>query len=235
MNYGNNNLVDQFEILFRKYYSDEISDLARNYPRDRKSLHVDWEEIYNFDSELAEDYRYHPDRCQEAAEEALRRYDPPIDVSLRQAHVRVYGLTDTNAVSDIHSEHLNRLVAITGVVDRAEAPRSHIEQAVFVCQRCGYQTQIPQDRVNELQEPYQCESCERQGPFKLDPDKSEFVDHQQVRLRERPTGGAATADHESIIAVLGDDLVEEVTPGDHIILSGIVRYDNDKSFDATLS
>ncbi|GGN12394.1 LAGLIDADG family homing endonuclease [Halarchaeum nitratireducens] len=217
-------LVDRFEAFFRRYYSDEVGDLARNYPRDRKSLRIDWGDLYQFDADLADDYLRYPDRYQEAAEEALRRYDLPIDVSLGQAHVRVRGLAEATEIRALRSEHLNTFVAVQGIVRKATEVRPKIEQAVFVCQRCNYETQIPQSDSG-FQEPYQCESCERQGPFKLDPEKSEFIDAQKLRIQENPEGLAGGETPENIDVHIEDDLTGQVTPGDHVTATGSLRLD----------
>jgi replicative DNA helicase Mcm len=99
-----------------------------------------------------------------------------------------------------------------------------IERAVFVCQRCGAETEVPQSEAG-FQEPYQCESCERQGPFKLDPDRSEFVDSQKLRVQESPEGLAGGETPQSIDIHIEDDVTGEVTPGDHVTVTGVLRLD----------
>ncbi|QLC33228.1 minichromosome maintenance protein MCM [Halarchaeum sp. CBA1220] len=217
-------LVDRFETFFRRYYSDKVGDLARNYPRDQKSLRVDWADLYQFDADLADDYLRHPDRHQDAAEQALVNYDLPIDVTLGQAHVRVRNIAEATDIRALRSEHLNTFIAVQGIVRKATEVRPKIEQAVFVCQRCNYETQVPQSDSG-FQEPYQCESCERQGPFKLDPEKSEFVDAQKLRIQENPEGLAGGETPENIDVHVEDDLTGRVTPGDHVTATGALRLD----------
>jgi replicative DNA helicase Mcm len=218
----NQELVNLFQEFYRQYYSEEVAKLAREYPRESKSLELDWRDLYQMDPGLADDYINHPDQLQEAAEEALRLYDPPVDVSLGQAHVRVYDLEDSMSVRNLAAEHLNTLVSIIGTVDTAYSSESVVQSAVFVCQRCGAETEVPQGN-HDFQEPYQCESCERQGPFKLDPDRSEWVDEQRFELRESPVGETTGDDIESVIVRIHDDLAGEVEPGDQLTVVGVVR------------
>jgi len=77
-----------FEQFFRNYYDNEIKQLAQQYPNEQRSLHIDWQDLYRFDPDLA-DFIAQPEQLQRYAEEALRLYDLPIDVSLGQAHVRI--------------------------------------------------------------------------------------------------------------------------------------------------
>jgi len=221
---ANQELVDRFEEFYRRYYSDDVAELAREYPRESKSLELDWRDLYQMDPDLADDYINHPDQLQEAAEEALRLYDLPVDVSLGQAHVRVHGLTEHTEIRGIRAEHLNTLVSVQGMVRKATDVMPKIERAVFVCQRCGAETEVPQGDAG-FQEPYQCESCERQGPFKLDPDRSEFVDSQKLRVQESPEGLAGGETPQSIDIHIEDDATGEVTPGDHVTVTGVLRLD----------
>ncbi|GAA0261721.1 LAGLIDADG family homing endonuclease [Halobacterium noricense] len=221
---ANQELVDRFEEFYRRYYSDDVAELARKYPRESKSLHLDWRDLYQMDPDLADDYVNHPDDLREAAEEALRLYDLPVDVSLGQAHVRVFGLDEHTEIRAIRAEHLNTLVSVQGMVRKATDVRPKIERAVFVCQRCGAETEVPQGDAG-FQEPYQCESCERQGPFKLDPERSEFVDSQKLRIQESPEGLAGGETPQSIDVHVADDITGEVTPGDHVTVSGVLRLD----------
>ncbi|MGB9964563.1 minichromosome maintenance protein MCM [Halobacterium hubeiense] len=221
---ANQELVDRFEEFYRRYYSDDVAELARKYPRETKSLYLDWRDLYQMDPDLADDYINHPDDLREAAEEALRLYDLPVDVSLGQAHVRVHNLEEHTEIRAIRAEHLNTLVSVQGMVRKATDVRPKIERAVFVCQRCGAETEVPQGDAG-FQEPYQCESCERQGPFKLDPERSEFVDSQKLRIQESPEGLAGGETPQSIDVHVTDDITGEVTPGDHVTVSGVLRLD----------
>ncbi|GGL48543.1 ATP-binding protein [Halocalculus aciditolerans] len=221
-------LVDRFEEFFRRYYSDEVGELARQYPREQKSLTLEWGDLYKFDTDLADDYLQHPDQLQQAAEEALRLYDLPIDVSLGQAHVRVEGLEEYTEIRDIRAENLNTLVGVQGMVRKATDVKPKIREAVFVCQRCGHETVVPQADAG-FQEPYQCESCERQGPFKLNAERSEFVDSQKLRIQESPEGLAGGETPQSIDVHVEDDITGEVTPGDHVTTTGVLRLDQSEA------
>ena len=221
---ANQELVDLFEEFFRRYYSDEIGELVREYPRESKSLELDWRDLYQMDPDLADDFINHPDQLTEAAEEALRLYDLPVDVSLGQAHVRVHGLAEHTEIRDIRSDLLNTFLSVQGLVKNATDVDPKIQRAVFVCQRCGMETEVPQGDAG-FQEPYQCESCERQGPFKLDPERSEFVDAQKLRIQESPERLAGGVTPQSIDIHIEDDITGEVTAGDHVTATGVLRLD----------
>jgi len=216
-------LVDRFEAFYRNYYSDEIATLAQNYPSEQRSLSIDWTDLYQFDADVADDYIAKPEQLREYAEEALRLYDLPVDVSLGQAHVRIQNLPDVTEIRAIRSPDVNTLVAVSGIVRKATDVRPKIEEAAFECQRCGTLSYIPQ--TGGFQEPHECQGCERQGPFSVNYDQSTFVDAQKIRVQERPEGLRGGETPQSIDVELEDDITGEVAPGDYVTVTGVLRID----------
>ncbi|WP_248895691.1 LAGLIDADG family homing endonuclease [Haloplanus halobius] len=222
----NQELIDRFGRFYRNYYRDEISRLAQRYPNEQRSLHVDYDDLYQFDPDLAEDYLSQPDQLTEYAEEALRVYDLPADVSLGQAHVRLRNLPDTVDIRSIrvHDNHVGRLIAVSGIIRKATDVRPKITEAAFECQRCGTMTYIPQTDGG-FQEPHECQGCERQGPFRVNYDQSEFVDSQKIRVQESPEGLRGGETPQSIDIDIEDDITGEVTAGDHVTVTGVLHID----------
>ena len=223
---GNSELVDLFEQFFRNYYDNEIKQLAQRYPNEQRSLHVDWQELYRFDPDLADDFLTKPEQLQQYAEEALRLYDLPIDVSLGQAHVRVRNLPETESpeIREIRAPDMNSLVQVHGIVRKATDVRPKIEEAAFECQLCGTLTRVPQSS-GDFQEPHECQGCERQGPFRVNFDQSEFVDSQKLRIQESPEGLRGGETPQSLDVHVEDDITGEVTPGDHVSATGVLRLE----------
>jgi replicative DNA helicase Mcm len=223
---ANADLVDRFDSFYRNYYEEEISELAQRYPNERRSLYVDYDDLCVFDLDLAEDYRTQPEQMQEYAEEALRQFDLPADVKLGRAHVRLRNLSDAVDIRDIrvHDDHIGRLVQVRGIVRKATDVRPKVVEAAFECQRCGTMTYIPQGD-GSFQEPHECQGCERQGPFRVNHDQSEFVDSQQIRVQESPEGlrGGETPQH--IDVNLEDDVTGKVTAGDHVSVTGVLHIE----------
>ncbi|MFB6235466.1 MAG: LAGLIDADG family homing endonuclease [Halopenitus sp.] len=232
---GNQDLTERFIQFYRNYYSDEIGVLAQNYPNEQRSLFIDYDDLYQFDRDLAEDFRSQPDQMREYAEEALRLYDLPADVSLGQAHVRIENLPNSVDIRGIrvHDNHIGKLVSVRGIVRKATDVRPKITEAAFECQRCGTMTYIPQSD-GSFQEPHECQGCERQGPFRVNFDQSEFVDSQKLRVQESPEGLRGGETPQAIDVDIVDDITGEVTPGDHVTVVGVlhieqVQQGNEKS------
>jgi replicative DNA helicase Mcm len=221
-------LIDVFEEFYRSYYRNEIGELAQKYPTEQKSLYIDWGDLYRFDPDLADDFRTKPDQLREYAEEALRLYDLPVDVSLGQAHVRVRGLPESTEIRDIRADNRGALLSVQGIVRKATEVRPKVTNAAFECQRCGTLTRIPQSD-GDFQEPHECQGCERQGPFRVNFDQSEFVDAQKLRVQESPEGLRGGETPQAIDVNIEDDITGEVTAGDHVTVTGILKLDQQGS------
>ncbi|MFB6118280.1 LAGLIDADG family homing endonuclease [Halosegnis sp.] len=224
----NAEIIDRFEEFYRSYYRNEIGELAQRYPGEQKSLYVDWNDLYRFDPDMAEDFLAQPAQMQEYAEEALRLYDLPVDVKLGSAHVRLRNVSDRTGIRDIRADHVGNLIAVQGIVRKATDVRPKMRQAAFECQRCGTMTRIPQSD-GEFQEPHECQGCERQGPFAINFDQSEFVDSQKIRVQESPEGLRGGETPQAIDVNIEDDITGKVTAGDHVTITGILRLEQQGS------
>ena len=223
---SNQELTDRFIQFYRNYYRDAIGQLAQQYPNEQRSLYIDYDDLYQFDADLAEDYRSQPDQLQEYAEEALRLYDLPADVKLGNAHVRLRNLPDSVDIRGIrvHDNHIGKLVSVQGIVRKATDVRPKITDSAFECQRCGTMNYIPQ-QDGEFQEPHECQGCERQGPFRINFDQSEFIDAQKIRVQESPEGLRGGETPQSIDMNVEDDITGKVTPGDHVTAVGVLHIE----------
>jgi len=217
--------VEKLREFLSRYYADEIAELAQQYPQDRRSLFIDYGDLYIFDNALADDWMTEPEQLQAFAEQALRSYDLPADIGFAHAHVRLVNLDQgqtyypgTFSPQDRAGEYL----AIEGQVAKATESYAKMIEATFECERCGTQTTVPQADEDSFQEPHECAGCERQGPFSINIDRSEFVDAQKLRVEEPPEvvqGGSASY----IDVYVEDDLVAEATPGDKVTVYGTLH------------
>jgi replicative DNA helicase Mcm len=225
---GQQELTERFIQFYRNYYREEVGRLAQEYPNERRSLYVDYNDLFTFDRDLAEDYLTKPEQMQEYAEEALRLYDLPADVSLGQAHVRLRGLPSEQTVDirdlRVQDDHIGSMIAVQGIVRKATDVRPKVTEAAFECQRCGTMSYIPQSE-GSFQEPHECQGCERQGPFSVNHDQSEFVDSQKLRIQESPEGLRGGETPQSIDIDVEDDITGDVTAGDHVTVTGVLHID----------
>jgi replicative DNA helicase Mcm len=219
-------LVTAWEQFLSDYYKTQIEEVALRYPEE-KSVTVDWTHIDLRDPELAQYVLQHPMAAMEAAEQAARAIEVPVEPRPK-LHIRVRNLPKVNhfLVRKLRAEHLGRFIAIEGMVKKVVEVRPKLEDAVFRCEMCGAVFRIPQED-QLLREPDVCPEeqggCGRKGAYKLLTEESRFIDHQKIEIQESHEDLRGGAQPERIAVYLEDDIVGQVAPGDRIVINGILR------------
>ena len=230
-------LLDTLDRFFRDRYHEDVLELARDYPRDNSSLYVSWQDLYSVDAEFAEEYLTKPSSANDALIEALQQYDNPVDCSFTaeeypDASVRVTDLGDEQVygIGELRSAHAERYLGVSGQISKVTGSMSRLDRAVFECLRCGTPTTVKQP-FSRFQEPHECQSCERQGPFDIDYRASEFVAHAVLRLQEPPED-AHGGQGEDLTVYLEGDLIDEGgengivdRAGERVTIYGTLNFD----------
>ncbi|WP_017344595.1 minichromosome maintenance protein MCM [Halorubrum sp. T3] len=221
----NETLTETLTRFLRERYRDAVGTLAQRYPNERRSLVIDYDELFEFDHAIAEDCLAKPGQMREIFEEALRAYDLLADVDLANAHVRVSNLPAEHTYYPggfSPTDQASNYRAVTGEVSNVTDQYSKIVEAAFECRRCGTMTYIPQTDSG-FQEPHESQGCERQGPFDVNYDQSAFVDAQQFRLATPPE--IAEGSGTEIDVFVEDDLADIVTAGDRVTVAGTIHLE----------
>lgn len=221
-------LTERLIEFLGRYYKEEVGQLADRYPKDQQSIHIDYDDIFQYSPKIADDVLDHPESMVEYFEEAVSLYDLPIDKDLSGATVRLFNLPAANDVDEVsRHDNIGGLLDVRGQVQKISAVKPRVDEAAFECQRCATLSRIPQFGES-LQEPHECEGCERQGPFRLNAGQSEWTNHQFARLQQPPEqtqgGEGATVDVH-----LEADLINEFNAGDRVTLTGLVDVEEPES------
>jgi len=205
-------LVDQFIEFYRGYYRNEIGELAQRYPKERQSLYIEYDDLYRFNRDLADDWTDQPDQIIPRAEEALYLFDLPADVDLRDeggANVRLTDsreAMDTMSVSEVDPDLIGQYVAVRGQLSRVTGKNFRVEDAAWECQRCGTMNRIPQPQ-SSVQEPNDCHGCEREGPFRVSLSDSDLVNQRKLKIEQLPDERNDSRG-ESAVAYVDEDLCD---------------------------
>jgi len=217
-------VVDCCEEALRAVAMDDLRELAATYP-DGRSLSVDLQAVGDHDPDLVDDIVHDPDRLQETFEEAMQRLATVLDkdTALAAAHVRFENppANETVTVGDQRSQHLYRLIGLEGQVTKRTEINPKLHVGVFECLRCGMEHRIPQG-FGTIDEPSMCEECGPEGFLKLNKQRSEWVDHQVVRLQQPPED-AIDGSTDNIDIHLTDDLCGQVEGGQRATFAGEYR------------
>jgi replicative DNA helicase Mcm len=227
---------DQFDELiafFRDYYWDELGEFAQQYPKDTTTFPVDYADLEAGVSMpdlpgvegFADRYLADPEVYDGHLADALNRVDIPVDVDVSDATVQVVNLPEWHTHypgTFSPTDEAGHYRAIQGEISKATDVYSKLVEAAFECQRCGTLTRIRQ-AGEDFQEPHECQGCERQGPFNINVDQSEYIDAQALRVQTPPeiAQGAGTY----IDVYVEGALADRAAVGDRVTITGLVRLE----------
>jgi replicative DNA helicase Mcm len=228
-------MSELFEEFLRTYEAKGEEDKYRNRlaqmaATGEKSVVVDYEDIIQFNTDLGQNLLSQPDESlrefKTAAFEVLSTENAAYASQIRNSlNVRIRGITDKVSLRKVDTSHLDKMIAVSGMVVRSSELRPLLVDAAFVCSN-GHLTRVKQDGVT-IKRPLKCDTCEETRNFELDEKKSQFIDSQILRVQELPEelppGQLPRFFDVDIVA----DIVNTARPGDRIVLTGIVRAEQD--------
>ncbi|MBU1197838.1 minichromosome maintenance protein MCM [Candidatus Micrarchaeota archaeon] len=211
----------RFEEFFQEVMRHELAELAEQYPQQR-SLSIDFQKLVLFDHKLADGLLERPDHFLKVAEEALEGLQFPTAVGSLKAHVRFRNLDEDRVimVQNLGAQHLDKFIAVEGIISLATEIKPVIKRAHFECLHCGLKSYTFPEK-NILKTPDYCR-CGRKDFKHLDKE-DEFVNMQNAQMQdlvEKLKGNSPTS-HISLW--VEDDLVNQVAPGEKFLVTGILR------------
>ncbi len=195
------------------------------------SLTIDYIDFDSFDPILAKEITHNPDEMFEAFSGAvlsiLKEIHPDYADEIRDnLRVRIGNYTVQKGLREINAEIIDKLIGVSGMVVRSSEVKPLARKIGYRCLNCN--------AINEallkglaLKRPLRCVNCSEKE-LEMDPENSSFTDFQMVRLQELPEDlPAGQLPHYVEVTVMGD-LVDQCRPGDRIILTGIVRIEQEQ-------
>lgn len=231
----NEAISSEIELFLRAFkdkdgnykYFDRINRMMAS---DSISLIVDYIDFDIFLPKLAKQITHKPDEMLEAYTKAifsiLYEIHPDYAVEIQdKIKVRISNYTVQKGLREINADSIDKLIGVSGMVVRSSEVKPLAKKIGFRCINC--------DSINEanlkglsLKRPTKCYNCSEKE-LQMDPEYSSFLDFQMVRLQELPEDlPAGQLPHYVEVTVMGD-LVDQCRPGDRIMLTGIVRIEQD--------
>lgn len=209
-------------------YFERINDMMAS---NAVSLVVDYIDLDSYNPDLAKEITHKPDEYLEAFGEAvlsvLREIHSDYEQEIREKiRVRIGNYTVQKGLREINADLIDKLVGVSGMVVRSSEIKPLAKKVAYHCTSCG---ELFDARLKGLllAKPQKCPKCgERE--FEMDPEHSIFIDFQMVRLQELPEDlPAGQLPHYVEVTVMGD-LVDQCRPGDRILLTGIIRIEQEQ-------
>ena len=213
--------IRKFEEFFdQRYKKNVLSSISKG----NRFLVVDFKDLLEFDTKIAERLLEDPETVIKASEMAIESLDLPADV--KTVRVRFKGIPETQniMVNEVRSVHIGKLLTIGGIVRQKSDVRPQVTTSRFECPNCGNVIAVLQIE-NVFREPTKC-GCGRKGKFRL--VSKDLVDAQILVLEESPDELDGGEQPKRLNVFLKEDLVSPITekrtnPGGRIIVVGVLK------------
>jgi replicative DNA helicase Mcm len=209
-------------------YFDKINNMMAS---GAQSLIVDYIDLDSYSPVLAKEITHKPDEYLESFNEAalsvLREIHPDYEQEIRdKIRVRIGNYTVQKGLREINADLIDKLVSISGMVVRSSEVKPLAKKVAYRCTNCNTVTEA-QLKGLVMKKPLKCHTC-AEKELEMDPENSLFIDFQMVRLQELPEDLPAGQLPHYIEVTVMSDLVDQCRPGDRIILTGIIRIEQEQ-------
>jgi replicative DNA helicase Mcm len=213
--------------LLKTRYKKELGEISREYPH-KRSLSLDYREIERFGKvgiALADELLENPGKVIEDVLDTIKNAQlirTKDGKEPKGINIRFTNLPKKTLIRNIRSDDINTFVSVEGILRKTTEVRPRIVEAVFRCP-AGHFTHKLQ-KYGKFIDP---DGCATDGcTFKkldLIPARSRFIDSQKMRVQESPEGLRGGEQPQTMDVDVTDDLSGKVSPGDRVIINGILR------------
>jgi len=208
-----------------------VEQIDQMMPKSSKSITIDYNDLVTFPS-IDSMFNEHPDEIlkaftraiKEILQERFAKYAEKIKDEIR---ARIVNYPVQRSLRQINAEIINKMTSVSGMVVRASEVKPLARELMYVCPE-GHYTQIILQKGMTVNTPSKCSDpkCTHRE-LDVHPDSSKFIDFQILRLQELPEDLPPGQLPHYIDVAIKQDLVDNARPGDRIILTGIVRIEQE--------
>lgn len=231
-------IKNRFKNFLRTYIDSKGHSVYREKIRqmveaNRQSLVIDYNMLASAEQVLAYFLPEAPvemlQNLDEAAKEVVLAMYPNYERIVKEIRIRVAELPLIEEIRSLRQLHLNQLIRTNGVVTSVSGVLPQLSVVKYDCNKCGfilgpfYQSQSTETK------PGACPECQSQGPFEINMEQTLYKNYQRITMQESPGKVPAGRLPRSKDAILLDDLVDSVKPGDELELTGIYHNNYDGS------
>ncbi len=225
--------VKEFLIRFKDKFGNYtyVEQIDEMMPKNSKYILVDYNDLV-VEPEVARMFSEDPDKIfnafSRAIKEALQTRFPDYAEKIKdEVRVRLVNYPLQRSLRQINAETIGFITSVSGMVVRASEVKPLAKELIFVCPD-EHPTKIIQLQSMDVKMPVVCDNpnCKHRD-FELKPEESKFIDFQILRLQELPEDLPPGQLPHYIDVTIRQDLVDYARPGDRIILTGIVRIEQE--------
>lgn len=216
---------EKFLDFYHEKYDAALDEIALT---NKRTLVIDFTDLYNFNEVLAHALIDNPDAFgsggfSSIALQRLRYRCPEYADVLRSFYVVAKNLPHETPLREIGAESVQKLVQVSGIIVKATAVQPYILKAAWLCNSCGELILVDQTG-DSISKPKACPTCDAKSRARYDlvPGESVFVDSQRLVLQETPEDIPPGQLPRSLTVFLTEDLVDTMRPGDRVCMTGVL-------------
>ena len=222
---------------FLKQFKDKdgsfkyVEKIDQMMPKRTRFIVVDYNDLVTH-LHIESKFNENPDEILEAFARAIKeilqerfpQYAAKIKDDIR---ARIVNYPVQRSLRQINAEIINKMTSVSGMVVRASEVKPLAREIIYKCPE-GHLTQIILLKGLSINPPTKCSDpkCTHRE-IRIDPESSKFIDFQIVRLQELPEDLPPGQLPHYIDVSIKQDLVDNARPGDRIILTGVVRIEQE--------
>jgi len=209
-----------------------VDDIDNMMPSKSKFINVDYNDLV-LHPDIESVFNESPDSILEAFSRAIKeilqerfpKYAKKIEHEIR---ARMANYPVQRSLRQINAEVIGKITSVSGMVLRASEVKPLAKELVFVCPE-GHRTDVILGHGLSLTSPVQCSNpkCNHRE-LGVEPESSRFIDVQFVRLQELPEDLPPGQLPHYLDVTVKQDLVDNARPGDRVVLTGVVRIEQEK-------
>ena len=224
------NFLVQFKDKTGSYrYVDEIDKMMSS---NSKFINIDYNDLVSH-PEVESVFNTNPDEILDAFTRAIKeilqqrfpKYAKKIEHEIR---ARIGNYPVQRSLRQINAEVIGKMTSVSGMVLRSSEVKPLAKELVFMCPE-GHRTDVILDKDLKLTTPLQCSNSKcTHKDLGIEPKSSRFIDVQFVRLQELPEDLPPGQLPHYLDVTVKQDLVDNARPGDRIVLTGIIRIEQER-------
>ena len=224
------NFLMQFKDKDGSYrYVDEIDKMMSS---NSKFINIDYNDLVTH-PEIETVFNENPDEILDAFTRGIKgilqqrfpKYAKKIEHEIR---ARIGNYPVQRSLRQINAEVIGKMTSVSGMVLRASEVKPLAKELVFMCPE-GHRTDVILDKDLKLTTPLQCSNSKcTHKELGIEPKSSRFIDVQFVRLQELPEDLPPGQLPHYLDVTVKQDLVDNARPGDRIVLTGIIRIEQER-------
>ncbi len=230
-------LSDEVKEFLRQFKEKDgsykyVEQIDHMLPKDSRYIVVDYNDLVS-NSTIESKFNENPDEILDAFARAIKeilqeRFPQYAEKIKDEIRARIINFPIQRSLRQINAEIINKMTSVSGMVVRSSEIKPLAKEIIYKCP-IGHKTHMILLKGLSVNTPTKCSDPKCvQKEFRIDPESSRFIDFQILRLQELPEDLPPGQLPHYVDVSIKQDLVDNARPGDRIILTGIVRIEQDQ-------